>query len=415
MNVSDKYPKIIVIGAGPAGMMAAGRAAQAGADVLLFDKNARTGRKLILTGKGRCNITNDCDNEKLMQNVVHNPKFLFGAFAGFSSRDTMEFFENLGVPLKTERGGRVFPVSDKAMDINDAFGRYLKKNGVRLVNKTVTEILTEDGAVTGVICGGERFDCDRCIIATGGASYPGTGSDGTGYKLVTELGHTLVPTEPSLVPLVCEGGECVSAQGLSLRNIAITVKNRAGKIIYKDFGELLFTHFGLSGPVILSASSHIDKNKDMPCVISIDLKPALTEEQLDARILRDFSENINKDFENSLRKLLPKSIIDIIIKRTGIPPEKKLNSITKEQRRKLIEVLKSLEFTVSGFRPIAEAIITAGGISVKEISPKTMESKLVRGLYFAGEMIDVDAHTGGYNLQIALSTGVCAGTNAAKI
>ncbi|MBE6764539.1 MAG: NAD(P)/FAD-dependent oxidoreductase [Ruminococcaceae bacterium] len=406
--------RIAVIGAGPAGMMAAGTAANEGAKVTLFEKNQRPGRKLIITGKGRCNITNNCDREKLLANIVHNPKFLYSAFAAFSPNDTMEFFESRSVPLKTERGGRVFPVSDKAMDINDAMVGFVKKSGARIEQANITEIEVEDGCVRAVKSNKGRFECDCCVIATGGASYPGTGSDGSGYKLAQSLGHTLVPISPSLVPMVCDGGECARMQGLSLKNISITVKNSAGKTVYTDFGELLFTHFGLSGPVILSASSHIDKKKDMPCTVSIDLKPALSEEQLDARILREFSENMNKDFENFLRKLLPKSMIDVVVARSGIMPYVKVNSITRAQRESLVKLLKSFDLKLVDFRPINEAIVTAGGISVKEINPKTMESKLVKGLYFAGEVIDVDAHTGGYNLQIALSTGVCAGKAAAQ-
>ncbi|MBQ6796919.1 MAG: aminoacetone oxidase family FAD-binding enzyme, partial [Clostridia bacterium] len=326
----------------------------------------------------------------------------------------MEFFESRSVPLKTERGGRVFPVSDKAMDINDAMVGFVRKSGARIEQANITEIEVEDGCVRAVKSDKGRFECDCCVIATGGASYPGTGSDGSGYKLARSLGHTLVPISPSLVPMVRDGGECARMQGLSLKNISITVKNSAGKTVYTDFGELLFTHFGLSGPVILSASSHIDKKKDMPCTVSIDLKPALSEEQLDARILREFSENMNKDFENFLRKLLPKSMIEVVVARSGIMPYVKVNSITRAQRESLVKLLKSFDLKLVDFRPINEAIVTAGGISVKEINPKTMESKLVKGLYFAGEVIDVDAHTGGYNLQIALSTGVCAGKAAAQ-
>lgn len=406
--------KIAVIGAGPAGMMAAGSAAQLGADVTIYEKNKRPGRKLILTGKGRCNITNDCDREKLLANVVHNPKFLYSAFSSFTTADAMAFFEDLGVPLKTERGGRVFPVSDKAMDINDALVKFVKKSGAKIVEADITGITARDGKISGVESDGEVYECDRCILATGGASYPATGSNGSGYRLVQELGHTIVPISPSLVPLVCDGDDFRRMQGLALRNIAISVKNIRGKTVYTDFGELLFTHFGLSGPVILSASSHIDKKKDMPCVVSIDLKPALSVQQLDSRILRDFSENINKDFENSLGKLLPRSMIDIIIERSGISPSAKVNSITREQREKFVALIKSFDFNVVDFRPVDEAIITAGGVAVKEIDPKTMQSKLIEGLYFAGEVIDVDAHTGGYNLQIAMSTGVCAGKAASQ-
>ena len=406
---------LVVIGGGPAGMMAAGTAAEMGASVALIEKNQRNGKKLLITGKGRCNVTNDCTRDGFFANIPVNPKFLFSSFAKFSNADVMNFFESHGVPLKVERGNRVFPVSDKAADINNALIEFVRGSGVHMMRDTATGIMAEDGRITG----GRTQDrgevpCSGCIIATGGRSYPLTGSTGDGYVFARSVGHTVVKPKPSLVPLVVEGRECAEAQGLSLKNIAIRVtETDSGKLIYKDFGEMLFTHFGMSGPVILSASSHMRDPKKR-YTISIDLKPALSLEQLDSRIQRDFSENINKDFVNSLSKLLPQKIISVIIKRTGIPYTTKVNSIRREQRMALAELLKNLTFSVTGFRPIEEAIITSGGVSVTEIDPKTMESKLVEGLYFAGEVMDVDAHTGGFNLQIAFSTGRCAGIAAAE-
>ena len=406
---------IVVIGGGPAGMMAAGTAAEMGASVALIEKNQQNGKKLLITGKGRCNVTNDCTRDGFFANIPVNSKFLFSSFAKFSNTDVMKFFESHGVPLKVERGNRVFPVSDKAADINNALIDYCRVSGVHVIRDTVSGIIAESGKITGIRTqrGGE-VHCSGCIIATGGRSYPLTGSTGDGYVFARSVGHTVVKPKPSLVPLVVEGRECAEAQGLSLRNIAIKVtESESGKVIYKDFGEMLFTHFGMSGPVILSASSHM-RDPKKHYTISIDLKPALSLEQLDSRIQRDFSENINKEFVNSLSKLLPQKIISVIIKRTGIPYSTKVNSIRREQRLALAELLKNFTFTVTGFRPIEEAIITSGGVSVTEIDPKTMASKLVEGLYFAGEVIDVDAHTGGFNLQIAFSTGRCAGIAAAE-
>lgn len=396
-------------------MMAAGTAAERGMSVALIEKNQRMGRKLLITGKGRCNVTNDCTRDNFFANIPVNPKFLFSCFSKFNSQDVMSFFEEHGVKLKVERGNRVFPISDKSSDINDALVRYCRQGGVNFIQDTVTKVNSDEGVLTSVnLKSGGSIDCTSCIVATGGLSYPVTGSTGDGYKFAVSNGHKVIPAKPSLVPLVIQGNECRDAQGLSLKNIAITVREaESGKQIYNDFGEMLFTHFGMSGPVILSASSHM-RSLDKNYIISIDLKPALSVEQLDARIQRDFSENINKDFGNSLSKLLPQKIISVIIKRTGIPYNTKINSITREQRMKLIEVLKNFEFTVVGFRPIDEAIITSGGVDVSQIKPGTMESKLVSGLYFAGEVLDVDAHTGGYNLQIAFATGRCAGIAAAE-
>lgn len=403
---------IIVIGGGPAGMMAAITAAGAGSAVTLIEQNARMGRKLMITGKGRCNITNNCDRQKLLDNVAVNPKFLYSAFSAFSPQDAMSFFEGAGVPLKTERGGRVFPQSDKAADINDALVAECRRRRVKFVTAKAENLDISDDRVTGVYAGGRLYKCDRCIIACGGASYPATGSDGSGYELARLAGHTVTKLSPSLVPMITEEVEPAEMQGLSLKNIAITVSDSRGKRVYTDFGELLFTHFGLSGPVVLSASSHM--KDDERYRFAIDLKPALTLEQLDKRLQRDFSENPNKDFSNSLIKLLPRSMISVIINRSGISPETKVNGISREARRKLSELLKCYTLTVTGFRPISEAIVTSGGVSVREIDPKTMRSKLIDGLYFAGEIIDVDAHTGGFNLQIAMSTGYVAGMSAAE-
>lgn len=405
--------KLIVIGAGPAGMMAAGTAASYGADVTVLEKNHRQGRKLLITGKGRCNITNNCDIQKLMENIPVNPRFLYSAFSQFSTEDTMSFFEDRGVELKTERGGRVFPVSDKAADINDAMVGWCRELGVRFLTECpASELIVRDGAVSAVRAGERLFECDACIVAVGGSSYPATGSTGDGFRMAAAVGHTVTPISPSLVPMETEERDCAEMQGLALKNIAITVTNASGKTVYTDFGELLFTHYGLSGPVILSASSHMRSAAGH--VVSIDLKPALTPEQLDARIQRDFAQNINKDFANSLFALLPRSMAPIIVRRSGIPPETKVNQISREQRLALVSLIKGYTLTVRRFRPIEEAIVTSGGVSVREIEPKTMRSKLVGGLYFAGEVIDVDAHTGGFNLQIALSTGFAAGTAAGE-
>ncbi len=404
---------IIVIGGGPAGMMAAGTAAERGEVVTLIEKNPRNGKKLLITGKGRCNVTNDCSRDAFFGNIPVNPKFLYGAFARFDNHDVMDFFEQRGVALKVERGNRVFPVSDKAADINNALIDYCRRAGVRTLRDTVTGLVAEDARITGVTTEAHgTLTCRSCIVATGGMSYPLTGSTGDGYRFARETGHEIISPKPSLVPLVIAEKDCKDAQGLSLRNIAITVREAdSGKTVYTDFGELLYTHFGMSGPVVLSASSHIRDVKKKH-IISVDLKPALSLEQLDARIQRDFSENINKNFENSLAKLLPQKLVSVIIKRTDIPRDTKVHSIRREQRLALAGLLKNLEYTVIGFRPIEEAIITSGGVNVAQVNPRTMASKLVEGLYFAGEVLDVDAHTGGFNLQIAFSTGRCAGANA---
>ena len=404
---------IIIIGAGPAGMMAAVTAAKAGAKVTLVEKNRRQGRKLMITGKGRCNITNNCDTAKLIENTAVNPRFLYSAFSRFGTQDTMAFFEGQGVPLKTERGGRVFPQSDKAVDINDAMVNACRKAGVRYVGECpAEELIIKDGCIAGVRAGGREWPCDACIVACGGCSYPLTGSTGDGYRLAEQAGHTVIEPKPSLVPLETVEKDCGKMQGLALKNISITVNNPKGKKVYTDFGELLFTHFGLSGPVILSASSHMKLAEGH--TVTIDLKPALTPEQLDARILRDFSQNLNRDLRNAMGGLLPSGMVPVIIERSGIPADTKVNSISREQRAVLASLLKGYRLTVKSFRPVEEAIVTSGGVKVSEIDPGTMASKKTKGLYFAGEVIDVDAHTGGFNLQIALSTGFCAGSSAAN-
>lgn len=403
--------KVIVVGAGAAGLMAAGTAGERGFDVLLIERNDKVARKVMITGKGRCNVTNNCNLiNDLIANVPTNGRFLYGAFSKFMPSDTIEFFEDMGVSLKVERGNRVFPESDKAVEIVDALNSFSQDAGVKRIKGRVTELIIEDGRVRGVKTeDGEEYTADKVIIATGGKSYPLTGSTGDGYELAKQAGHTITPLKPSLVPLNCHEGFCMDLQGLSLRNVEITVMDMDSyKEVYKDFGEMLFTHFGVSGPLILSASSHMKDIRERKYEIHIDLKPALSYEQLDKRIQRDFLENANKNFINALDALLPKKIVPIIVKLTGIKPSTKVNQVTKEMRAKLVNILKDLKVTVMSFRPIEEAIVTSGGVSTKEIDPKSMQSKLVEGLYFAGEVIDVDAYTGGFNLQIAFSTGVCA-------
>lgn len=404
---------VAVIGGGPAGMMAAITAAGQGSRVLLFEKNDRLGRKLAITGKGRCNVTNDSDLQELLANIPRNAKFLYSAFSRLSSRDTMDFFESRGVPLKVERGKRVFPVSDRAGDIVAALGNACRDAGVQIIRAEVTALLTEEGVITGVRAGGKVYSASKVIVATGGLSYPATGSTGDGYRFAQDVGHKVIPAKPSLVALTSDDPHCSDLMGLSLRNVTATLYHKqTGKACYSELGELLFTHFGLSGPLILSASAHIKGDDPAGYEIGIDLKPGLTEQALDSRLLRDFAEVQNKAFCNALDRLLPRKLIPIVVMRSGIPPLLQVNSITKEQRRRLVELLKGMRFSVSGFRPIDEAIITAGGVSVTEVNPKTMESKLQPGLYFAGEVLDVDGYTGGFNLQIAFSTGYLAGLSA---
>lgn len=405
---------IVIIGAGAAGMMAAIQAARLGKKVTLLERNDRPGRKIIITGKGRCNVTNAVNllNE-LISAVPVNGRFLYSAFSNFMPQDTMDFFEQEGVALKIERGNRVFPVSDSSMDIVDALYNAAKKAGVAFKKGRAVDLVIEDGAVTGVITEeGEAVSASSVLVATGGKSYPGTGSTGDGYMLAQKAGHTVTELKPSLVPLEIHEGFCSQLQGLSLRNVAIKVEDTSKcRIVYEDFGEMLFTHFGVSGPLILSASSHMRDMEREKYVIHIDLKPALSHEQLDKRIVRDFTENANKDYVNSLSLLLPRKLIPVAAKLTDIKASTKTNQITREQRAGLVEWLKDFKVTVTDFRPIEEAIVTSGGVKVSEVDPKTMQSKFVKGLYFAGEVLDVDAYTGGFNLQIAFSTGYAAGVN----
>ena len=404
--------KIVVVGGGAAGMMAAGMAAQAGAHVTLLEQNGRPGKKLLITGKGRCNVTNDCAWQDVLLNVPTNPRFLYSALAGFSPADARAFFEQYGCALKTERGNRVFPVSDRSQSVLDALVRFLHEAHVQLLPRRVTELAAAGGRVTGVKTEAGPIPADCVILATGGLSYPATGSTGDGYRLAAALGHTIVEPVGSLVPLVEKGHDCARMQGLALKNIAVRLVNAKGKTVYEDFGELLFTHFGLSGPVILSASAHMARGED-GYTVRIDLKPALDEKTLDARILRDFSAAQNRDFENSLSALLPRSMIPVVIARSGIDPMQKVNSITTQQRRVLLETIKCFSVPIACKAPVEDAIVTSGGVKVSEVNAKTMESKRVQGLYFAGELLDVDAYTGGFNLQIAWATGRLAGLSAA--
>ena len=403
--------KIAVIGGGAAGMMAAGTAVLYGAEVTVFESTDRLGKKLAITGKGRCNVTNNCTREEFLENVTKNGRFLYAALSAFSCEDTINLFESLGVPLKTERGRRVFPISDKAIDVVNAMRSY--SSGAKVIHHKVTGIKqTEDGFT--VTAGKKEYDFDRVIIATGGRSYPLTGSDGSGYKLAMKLGHSITELIPSLIPLTSHSPLCRDMQGLSLKNVKISIKDEADKVLYSDFGEMMFAHFGVTGPTVLSASAHIRDYDITTLKLCIDLKPALDEKTLDARLLSDFSKNANKDLVNALGDLLPSKMIEPFIALSGIDGRKKVNSITKEERRAMLTTLKSFEIALDGYRPIDEAIITSGGVEVKEITPKTMESRLVPGLFFAGEVIDVDAYTGGYNLQIAFSTGYLAGKSAAE-
>ena len=387
--------------------MAAVQAARLGKSVIVFEKNERLGRKLRITGKGRCNVTNNSPVEVHLNNIPVNSRFLYSSFAGFDSADVMNFFEELGVPLKTERGNRVFPVSDKADDIADSLAYEMKNLGVKIINKRVSALIIEENICCGVIAGKEEFRSASTLIACGGKSYPNTGSTGDGYTLAESVGHTVTELKPSLVPLKSPDKYCAEMMGLSLRNVTLKLYD-GKKLIFSELGEMLFTHFGVSGPLVLSASSHISDIIPNRYHLEIDLKPALSPEQLDARIQRDFAENLNRDFTNGIRKLLPSKLIPVAVKLSGIAPETKINSITKEQRHKFGGLIKNFPVRISGFRPIDEAIITSGGVSIKEINPRTMESKLVPGLFFAGEVIDTDAYTGGFNLQIAFSTAYSA-------
>ena len=393
-------------------MMAAGTATLFGASVTVFESMTHLGKKLAITGKGRCNVTNNCTATEFLESVTKNPRFLYTALSVFSPEDTMTFFETLGVKLKTERGKRVYPESDKAKDIVDAMRTY--SEGAEIIYKKVSSV-KKFGDEFSVTAGGDVYTFDKVIIATGGKSYPLTGSDGSGYRLAMKLGHTVTELIPSLIPIESDSEVCRDMQGLSLKKIAISIKNQNGKILYSDFGEMMFAHFGVTGPVILSASAHLRGIDISTLTLSIDLKPALDEKTLDARLLSDFSKKSNKDLINAMGDLLPAKMIAPFIRLTGIDARKKVNSITKEERHRILSLLKGFEIPLKAFRPIDEAIITSGGIDVKEITPKTMESKLIPGLFFAGEIIDVDAYTGGFNLQIAFSTGYLAGKSAAEI
>ena len=400
----------IVVGGGPAGMFAAVIAARQGQKVLLLERNGRLGKKLLITGKGRCNVTNDCDAREILQNIPRNGRFLFSAMAACPPDRVKSFFEDGGCALKTERGNRVFPLSDRSASVLEVLENELRKSGVTVRTGRVTQIQQADGMVTGVWVGKEHFDANWVILATGGLSYPTTGSTGDGYEMAKKLGHTIVPAEGSLVPLEAEDC-CADMQGLSLRNVGVKLVDRNGKVLYTDFGELLFTHFGVSGPTVLSASAHL---KGEACRLIIDLKPALDEVKLNDRILRDLQQYRNRSMENALTDLLPRSMIPVVLNKLKIDPAMQANSLNKQQRRALVAMLKGFEVSILGKRPVSEAIITSGGVAVSEIHPKTMESKLISGLYFAGEIIDCDAYTGGFNLQIAWATAYAAGTSAAS-
>ena len=411
--------KVIVIGGGPAGMMAAITAAENGNEVTIIEKMPSFGRKLLITGKGRCNITSSLYMSEFIKNTPGNGKFLYSAFQNYTNTDIIDFLKKQGLEVKEERGNRIFPVTDKSIDVLNCFTKRIEELNIKYkLNTTVEKILIQNNEITSVRTDKEMIKADKVILATGGKSYPLTGSTGDGYKIAKNLGHTIIPIKPSLVPLeVYEKEKCKKLQGLSLRNVGIKIiDNDKKKIIYEDFGEMIFTHFGISGPTILSGSAHLVKYKDIDYLlrskymtVSIDLKPALSEEQLDDRILRDFKEYKNKQFKHSLDKLLPQKMIPLIIELSNIDENKRVNEITREERKKIIQLLKNFTITIKDFRPVEEAIITCGGIDTKEINPKTMESKLIKGLYFAGEIIDVDSYTGGFNLQIAYSTGYTAG------
>ncbi len=406
---------VAVIGGGAAGMMAAGQAALAGAKAILFEKNQRLGKKLVITGKGRCNLTNDADLQTIIKNIPGNGQFLYSAISRFSSGDTQAFFTSLGVPLKVERGNRVFPASDRSFDIIDAFRRFLNDQRVELrLGSSIEQVMVRDGSVSGVVVDGRELPVDAVVIATGGASYPVTGSTGDGYRFASQLGHRVVEPRPALVPLECNEEWPKTLQGLALKNVNLTLF-QDGKELGSEFGEMLFTHFGITGPIVLSLSRLVThRHSDKPIVASINLKPALSTEQLDKRLQRDFADNIRRQFRNALDELLPKRLIPVVIEQSMIEPEKPVHQITKEERADLIRALTELSMTIRSTRPLAEAIVTAGGVDVKEINPKTLESKLVKGLHFAGEVMDIDGYTGGFNLQAAFATGFVAGRSAAE-
>lgn len=413
---------VVVVGGGPAGMIAGITSAEEGNNVILVEKNSSLGNKLKITGKGRCNLTFDGDEEKFRNNIVNSSKFMYSSFSNFNNKDVVDFFNKLGVKTKVERGGRVFPVSDSAIDVVNALKNKLKKENVKIkYNSKVVEIITENEKISGVkLENGTEIACDKCIIATGGKSYSSTGSTGDGYILLEKLGHSIKEIKPGLVPLKSEDKICKELQGLSLRNVKVSLIDKTNnKILYSEFGEMMFSHFGVTGPVILSASSKLNTVKNIKekldknqIELVIDLKPALSFEVLDKRIQRDFEKYTNKEFKNSLNDLLPQKLISPIINLSKIDKEKKVHQITREQRENLVNIVKNLKINISGFMPLDMAIVTSGGINTKEINPKTMESKIVKGLYVVGELLDVDAYTGGYNLQIAFSTGVAAGKNS---
>lgn len=405
--MSRQRADVVVIGGGASGMMCSAVAAERGLDVILLEPNKILGRKLRITGKGRCNVTNNCDIKEFLTNIPGDGRFLYSALNRLSPRDTMELFEGLGLKLKTERGNRVFPVSDNANDVAGALQRYMHRSGVRIERCSAKHILTENSAVVGVQTDEGVIDCRAAVICTGGLSYPLTGSKGAGYKMAQELGHTVTERRPSLVPLESDDEYCAQMQGFSLRNVTLSAFED-GKLIYKELGEMLFTHFGVSGPLVLSASSHMRNFGKANYTLSIDLKPALDEKKLDARLLRDFEKYANRDFANSLGDLAGKAMIPVLIELSGIPADTKVNSITRDQRHALLTLFKNFPVSISGPRPIDEAIVTSGGVSTKEINPRTMESKLISGLHFAGEVMDLDAYTGGFNLQIAWSTAYTA-------
>ena len=397
----------VVIGGGAAGMLCSAVAAERGLDVILLEPNKVLGRKMRITGKGRCNVTNNCDIKEVLNNIPGDGRFLYSALNRLSPRDTMELFESHGVKLKTERGNRVFPVSDNANDVAGALARWLGRGGVRHIRASAKQILTENGEVCGVRTNEGVIDCRAAVICTGGLSYPLTGSTGAGYELARKMGHTVTPCRPSLVPLESDDEYCAEMQGFSLRNVTLSAYED-DKLIFRELGEMLFTHFGVSGPLVLSASSHMRNFGKAKYRLSIDLKPALDEKKLDARLLRDFEKYANRDFENALGDLAGRTMIPVLVKLSGIPADEKVNSITRSQRHDLLRLFKEFPVSISGPRPIKEAIITSGGVLTKEINPRTMESKLVSGLYFAGEVLDLDAYTGGFNLQIAWSTAFVA-------
>ena len=408
--INDKCD-LVVVGGGASGMMCAIRAAERGKSVIVLDANRQLGRKLRITGKGRCNLTNNCDIKTFMQNIPGDGRFLYSALNRFSPSDAMDYFTALGVPLKTERGSRVFPVSDNANDVADALARRCKELGVRVVRARAQDIKTEDGAVCGVVHELGSIECSAAALCTGGMSYPLTGSDGAGHRIARSLGHSLTQTRPSLVALESDDAFCAEMQGFSLKNVILSAYEDERKI-FSELGEMLFTHFGVSGPLVLSASAHMRNMGRAKYRLEIDLKPALDEKKLDARLLRDFEKYSNREFKNALNDLAGQAMIPVLVRLSGIAEDKKVNSITREERAALLRLLKAFPVSVSGTRPIAEAIVTAGGVCTKEVDPRTMESKLVRGLYFAGELLDLDAYTGGFNLQIAWSTGFVAGSSA---